>query len=167
MAKKLEIPCPLSRRGLPCELKLDYAMRGYAGILKGFLYAIREKYGAAAALEIYERVMKMDDRIKRLTKSILKIFKIEGNDCETIGQWFDIFWEHCGIEDIILERSKTINRPKITKCPWTTEPKDLRGWCITWCTIPAKTINPKATLERPKGMCAGDPYCEYVWKIEE
>ncbi len=70
-------------------------------------------------------------------------------------------------EYTILERSKTINRIKVTKCPWKTEPKDISDWVLIFNNIVNKTINPKATLERPKAMCAGDSYCEYVWKIEE
>ena len=30
---------------------------------------------------------------------------------------------------------------------------------IRFDNIVVKTINPKTTFERPKGMCAGDPYC--------
>ena len=160
-------PCPFPKRGLPCELKYDYAMRAYANIHRAYLYAIREKYGAAAALEIYERTCKMDDRVKRLTNTLLELFKIEGNDAETIGEWWDIFWELTGTEGILLERSKTINRIRITQCPWKIEVRDVSDWSLSFNNIVSKTINPKATLERPIGMCAGDSYCEYVWRIEE
>ena len=167
MAKKLQTPCSAPKRGLPCEIKLDYALGGYSGIVKAFLYVIREEYGAAAALKLKERVDRLDDRVKRFTNVLLKIFNIEGNDAETIGEWWDIFAELTGQEVTILERSKTIERRKITKCLWKTEPKDLFGWNFPFVNLVAKTINPKATVDRPKGMCAGDPYCEYVYKIEE
>jgi hypothetical protein len=58
MAKKLQTPCVAPKRGLPWELKYKYAMGGYTGIFKAFLYAIREEFGAASALKIYERVSK-------------------------------------------------------------------------------------------------------------
>jgi hypothetical protein len=168
MAKKLQTPCSAPKRGLPCEIKLDYALGGYAGIVKAFLYVIREEYGAAAALKIYARVNKIDDRIKRFVNTLLTIFKIEGNDCETIGQWLDVFAGLLtGQEVTILERSKTIERRKITKCLWKTEPKDLSDWNLPFVNLVAKTINPKATVDRPKGMCAGDPSCEYIYKVEE
>ena len=152
---------------LPWELKYDWAIRGYAGIFRGFMYAIREKYGAAAAVEMYERATKMDDRIKRLTLTLLNIFKIEGNDAETIAKFFDTFYALNGTEYTILEQSKTTRRVKVTQCPWKTEPTDISDWALIYHNIMTKTINSKATLERPKAMCAGDPYCEYVWKIEE
>jgi hypothetical protein len=155
------------KRVIPWELKYKYAMGGYAVMLKAFLYAIREKYGAAAVLEIYERISKMDDRVKNMTNSILTAFKLEGNDAETIGEWWDIWQDLIGQEVTILEQSKTIRRVKITKCPWVTEPEDISDWALIFTNIASKTINPKCTVERPKAMCAGDPYCEYIYKIEE
>ncbi len=152
---------------LPCEFKYDYAMRGYVNTLRAWLYVTREEYGAATALKLYEKVCKIDDRAKGLTNTILKIFKLEGNDVETIGQWFDIWFELCGMEYTWLELSKTRATAKITKCVWKTGYKDLSGWCSIWLNIIGETINPKATFEQPKRMCAGDPYCELVFKIEE
>lgn len=104
---------------------------------------------------------------KNITNTIRTIFKIEGNDMEAILKWFEIWWEFWGHEATILEFSKTIWRSKFTKCPWKTEYKDISDWALPFCNIVHKTINPKATVERPKAMCAGDPYCEYVTKIEE
>jgi hypothetical protein len=168
MAKKLQTPCAAPKRGIPWELKHDFAMRGYTSGMKGLIYAIREKYGAAVALELYETVTKMGNRAKNFTNTIRTIFKIEGNDAEAIGQIYDIWAELTGQEVIILERSKTVNRSKYTKCPWSTPvPKDISGWTLIWRKAITKTINPKATLERPKAMCAGDSYCEYIVKIEE
>ncbi len=167
MAKKLQTPCAAPKRGIPWELKYDFAMKGYTNLGKGYLYAIREKYGAAAALEMYEMVNKMGDRAKNFTNTIRTIFNLEGNDAETIGQFFDIWAELTDQEVIILERSKIVNRIKYIKCPYKTEPKDISDWCKIFGNIVNKTINPTAILERPKGMCAGDSYCEFVWRIED
>ncbi len=158
MAKKMAIPW---------KFKYEFAMGRWTSNLKAYLYAIREKYGPEAALEIYERTCKMNDRIKSFTNAVLKAFELEGNDAETIGKWWDIWHELTGTRGTILERSKTVCRFKVTKCPTKTEPKDISGWSITFVDLIGKAINPKATLERLKGMCAGDPYCEYVYKIEE
>ena len=147
---------------IPLELKYDYAIKGYTGLHKGYLYAIREECGAETALKVYERLCKMDDRIKNLTYFILTTFKLEGNDCVTIAKWWDIYQEIMGIEGTWLERSKTVARSKITKCPSKTVYKDISDWVLIFMNIVAKTINPKATVERLKGMCAGDPYCEYI-----
>jgi len=152
---------------IPWELKYKFAMGGWAAFIKAYQYAVREKYGADAALEMYERVCTMDARVKNFTKTILNVFKINGNDCATIGQWFDIWGELCGQEGPTLERSKTTSREKITKCPYKTEPRDISDWALIFTNIVINTINPKATVERPKAMCAGDPYCEYVYKLEE
>ena len=152
---------------IPWELKYDFAIRSNASVLKSLLYAIREEYGASATLKLYEKACQMDDRIKKLTNTIQTIFKLEGNDAETIGKWWDIWGELVGHEYTILERSKTISKVKYTKCPWKTEFKDISDWALSYTNIVGKTINPKAILERPKAMCAGDPYCEYVWRIEE
>jgi hypothetical protein len=158
MAKKIEIPW---------DLKYNFAMKGWASNHRGWLYAIREKYGADIAVKMYARLCHMGDRIKNFTNTIRTIFKIEGNDADTIGKWHDIWWELSGTEYTILERSKTIHRAKITKCPWKTEPKDISNFSLSFENIAVKTINPKANVERPKGMCDGDPYCEYIHKIEE
>ena len=40
-------------------------------------------------------------------------------------------------------------------------------WALNFVNIVGKTINPKAIVERPKAMCAGDLYCEYVYNIKE
>ena len=109
----------------------------------------------------------MDDRVKNLTNTLLTIFKLEGNDVETIAKWWDIYGTLCGHEASWLERSETIARGKITKCIWKTEPKDLSDKCIIISGMINQALNLKATNERLKGMCAGDPYCEYVTKIEE
>ena len=158
MAKKMVIPW---------ELKYKFAMGAYASGWKGWLYSVREECGAATTLKIYERLQKLDDRIKNITETILKVFELEGNDCETIATWFDIWSELCGFEYTLPERSKTISRWKVTKCPFKTEPKDISSWALIFVNLVAKTINPKATVERPIGMCAGDSYCEYFMKIEE
>ncbi len=168
MVKKWDTPCPMPKRGLPCEFKYDWAIRGYANILRAFLYAIREEYGADAAVRIKERIDNMSDRVKEgFVKPILEIFKIDGDDAETIGAVFDVWGEVCGQEGVILERSETVNRIKYTKCPWKTEPKDLSGWCNSFNIIVGKTVTPKVAFEPIKLMCAGDPHCEFVWKIEE
>ena len=153
MAKKVAIPW---------ELKYKFAMGGYASGYKGWLYTVREEYGATAALKLYERVCKREDRIKNFTKSILTIFKIENNDAEAIGEWFDIWSELCG-----QELSKTNDSVKVIKCRWKTGYKDLSDWCNIWQKLVVKTINPMANIERIKAMCAGDPYCEFITKIEE
>jgi hypothetical protein len=159
MAKKVVIPW---------ELKADFRLRAWSSILKGFLYAIREEYGADASLKLYENVSKMGDRYKNLTNTIKTIFKIEGNDAKTIGEWFDIWLELIGSEYTILERSKTINRNRITKCPFKTGYEDISNWDFKYFVNPiVKTLNPKATIEQTKNMCAGDPYCAFVTRIEE
>ena len=155
------------KRVIPWELKYKFAMGGWAAYLKAYHYAIREEFGADAVLKMYERVCKIDDRVKNFTKTILNVFNIEGNDAETIANFFDIWYELGGFEYDDLERSKTISRVKITKCPYKTEPKDISNWCKIFGNIVAKSVNTRASAERPKGMCAGDPYCEYVWKIDE
>ena len=152
---------------IPWETKYKFAMGGYSGAVKGFLELIREEYGAAAALKIFEKYVNKDDRVKNLTNIILTAFKLEGNVAETIGKWFDIWLEICGAEYTTLERSKTINRIKVTACPFKTESKDISNWEPIFSNIVVKTINPKAALELTKTMCAGDPYCEVVHKIEE
>ena len=167
MAKKLPVPCSAPKRGLPCEIKYDYAMGGYTGILRGFFYAIREEYGAAAALKIYEKVCKMDDRIKNLVNRILTIFKVDGNDAEAIAECWNIWCELASFKHTWIERSKTIARAKITECLFKTQPKDISNWCKIFGNLIGKSVNTRAYIERPKRMCAGDPYCEYVWKIEE
>jgi len=158
MAKKISIPAEFI-----CEL----AIGGWATTLKGFMYVVREKFDATTALELIERYFKRDDRIKNLTKFIKDVFRIEGNDAEAWAQWWDIWCEIFGIETTWLERSTTVARNKNSKCPWKTGYKDISDWCEIWTNIVYTTINPKATLERPKAMCAGDPYCEYVFKLEE
>ena len=152
---------------IPWELKADFRLNGWTSIFKGFMYEIQEKYGAAEAIEMYERICKRDDRIKNLTNFFLTTFKIEGNDCETIAKWHDIWHELCDFEWTWPERSNTIARCKITKCPWKLVPKELNNHSFGFQNIVVKTINPKASFERPKGMCKGDPFCEYIWKIEE
>ena len=166
VAKKLETPCAAPKRGIPWEQKY-YFLGGSMDFLEEVIYAIREKYGAAATLEIAEMVMKMDDRAKTLTNTIRTIFKIEGNDAETLGKWLDIFYGLVGYEFTILELSKTLTRIKCTKCPHKLKYKDIADFGLIFDTQIAKSINPKFTVERPKGMCAGDPYCEYVYKLEE
>jgi hypothetical protein len=109
----------------------------------------------------------MDDRIPNFVKTVQQIFNLEGNDVETIAEWWEIWWELVGIEATILEQSKTFSRTKYTKCPYKTEPKDINNWCKLFGNIVTKTLNPKATLERHKGMCAGDSHCEFLLKIEE
>jgi len=152
---------------IPLLLKHEFALRAYTSLIKGFLYAIREKYGANAALEVYERVCTMDDRIRNMTNSLLDVFQLKGNDAKTIANWFNVWFELTGFEYATLESSNKMSRIKITKCPFKTEPEDISDWPKIFTIITTKTINPKATFERPKGMCAGDSYCEYVWKIEE
>jgi hypothetical protein len=142
-------------------------MSGWANSQKGWFYSTREKYGAQVALEIYEKVQLIDDRVKTLTNTILTTFSLEGNDAETIGKAIDILDEITRTEYNILERSSTINRRKVTQCPFKTGYEDVSEWPLIFFNIVSKTINPKATLERPKGMCAGDSYCEYVWKLDE
>ena len=152
---------------IPWELKYNYMKGMVTTLFKSVMYEYREKHGAAAALEFYEGVWKRDDRVKNLTTTIKDVFKIEGNDIVAIKKWYDIFLELQGIEGTTLEQSKTLWRNRINKCAWQTDPKDISDWILIFMNIVVKTINPKATVERPKGICAGDPYCEYIYKLEE
>jgi len=153
---------------IPMEAKYQFSIGGWADTAhRGWLYALREKYGAAAALENFERVCNEGDRVKMLTTTILTIFNPKGNDAETIGEVLDIWDELIGYESSILERSPTINRRKVIKCPFKTGYKDISEWNLPFINILTKTINPKATVERPKGLCAGDPNCEFIFTIEE
>jgi hypothetical protein len=168
MAKNSELTYPAPKRGLPWELKFKFAQGQLTTLFKGIMNEIREKYGAAAALEIAEKVWKRENRVKKMVQTLKDVFRIEGNDIGAIQKWWEVYWELVGQEVTILEQSKTFTRSKITKCPWSTpEPKDINDWEKIFNSIVSKTINPKITVERPKAMCAGDPYCEYVWKIEE
>ena len=151
---------------VPWELKYKFVRGMLTTLFKGFMYEIREECGAATTLKIYENLNKRDDRIKNVTKNIKEVFKIEGNDAETIAKWIDIWDELVGVEGNWLERSKTIAGIKVTKCPFKTVYKDVSDWCRIWQNIVVKTINNKVTSKRPQSMCAGDPYCEYISKIE-
>ena len=168
MSKNKETPYPAPKRGLPWELKYKFVRGQMTTLFKGFMYAIREECGAATALKLAEKIWKIDNRVKKMVHTFLNVFKIEGNDLETVGEFWNIYWEITGIEATILEDTKTYSRIKITECPWSTpDPKDISDWCIIWADTVNKSINPKITNERLKGMCAGDPYCEYVTKMEE
>ena len=168
MAKNKDTPFPAPKIGLPLELKYKYVRGMMTTLFKGIMYVIREKFGAATALEIAEGFWRYDDRIPKMTRNLKNIFKIEGNDPEAILKWWNLYFEHVGIEATWLEVNKTFIRWKVTECPWSTpDPKDISGWCEIFCNIVDKTINPKAIHERPKGMCAGDPYCEHITRIEE
>jgi hypothetical protein len=112
-------------------------------------------------------VLKSGDRVKNVAKLIQKIFNLNGNDCETIGEVLDVWDELCGYESAILERSPTINRRKVTKCPWKVKYKDIGNYAWYFKDQMGKGVNPKATLELQKKMCAGDSYCDYIWRIEE
>jgi hypothetical protein len=166
MRIKEEVESMTKKMGIPWELKYKYAKGAWTTLLKGLLNEIREKYGAAAALEIYENFSKRYDRTKNMTKDIKDVFKIEGNDAETLAKWHDIWWDLTETEGNWLERSKSISRCKVDKCPLIQPHKDIGDVSIIFENVVVKTINPKATIERPKAMCKGDPYCEYVWKIE-
>jgi hypothetical protein len=152
---------------IPWELKYKFVRGMLTTLFKGFMYLIREKFGAATALEIHEQINKMDDRIQNMTDTLRNVFNIEGNDAEAITKWYDIFNELIGIEYSVLERSKTIARRRIIKCPWATEPKDISDWCFNLQRIIYNSINPKAIIERPIAMCSGDPYCEFITRLEE
>jgi len=84
MAKKMEIPYPAPKRGLPWELKYKFVSGMLTTLFKGFMYVIREKFGAATALELAERMWKFDDRLKNMTNTLKDIFNIEGNDIEAL-----------------------------------------------------------------------------------
>ena len=167
MAKKTDTPYPAPKMGIPWELKCKFARGQLTTLFKGVLYLLHERFGAAIALEMAEDFWKYKDRIKNMANTLKDVFKIEGNDMETIMKWWDIWYEIAGMESTVLEQSKTFSRNKITKCPWKTESKDIADWDMIFSNIVYKTINPKATIEKLKGMCAGDSYCEFVSKIEE
>jgi hypothetical protein len=169
MAKKLETPYPMHKRGIPWEFKYRFVRGQQITLLKGFMRAIRTKFDAATAFEIYKMVGTTDERNKKMTTTLRDVFKIKGNDIEAMMTWWEIFYELLGIEATWLEVTNKIARYKVTVCPWSTpDPEDISGgYCFIFEDFVNKIINPKATTERPKGMCAGDPYCEYIYKIEE
>ena len=159
MAKKMPIPW---------ELKYNFVKGMVTTLFKSVMYEYRAKHGAAAALEFYEGVWKREDRVKNLTNVIRDVFKIDGNDIEALQTWWKIYNDLLGMHFTILELSKTHSRVRYpTGCAWATEPEDISDWCFIFSKIINTTINPNATMERVKGICEGDPYCEYVWRIEE
>ena len=168
MSRKAETPYPAPKIGLPWELKCKFARGQVTTLFKGFMHVIREKFGAAIALEIAEGVWKYKDRMKNMINTIKDVFKIEGNDIEAIINWWNIWFEHTGIEATWLEVTDKSARWKINVCPWNSpDPEDLSGWCEIFCNTIEKIINPKVIHERPVGMCSGDPYCEHITRIEE
>jgi hypothetical protein len=168
MSKNTETPFPASKRGLPWELKCKFARGQLTTLFKGIMNEIREKFGAAAALEIAEKVWKREERVKKMVHTLKDVFKIEGNDLEANLLWWNLYYELTGMEAAYLEVNKSSTKTKITNCPWSTQdPKDISGWCIIYANIINKAFNSKFTNERLKGMCAGDPYCEFILKIEE
>ena len=103
-----------------------------------------------------------------MTTTLKEVFKIEGNDMEAIIKWFEIWRELMGVESTIFEQSeKSFRSRNPTGCAWQTDPKDISEWQLNFTNIILKTLNPKVTVERPKAMCEGDPYCEYVYTLEE
>jgi hypothetical protein len=152
---------------IPCEFRCELAIKGWTSMIKGFMYVIRERHEAAETYACVEKFFEMDDRMKNLTNFLKTVFKIEGNDAETIIDWLVVWYELLGFEYDVLERSKTINRHRVFQCPFKTRYKDIGEWCTIWTDFVYRTINPRATHKRPKGMCAGDPYCEIITKIEE
>ena len=159
MAKKIAIPW---------ELKYKFVKGMLTTVFKGFIYEIREECGAATTLKIYENIQRRDDRAKKAAKTIKEVFKIEGNDIEAIQRWWEIYWELLEIQGIVVELSKTYARVRFPMgCAWKTDPKDIKDWFLILGNIFTKALNPKAKLERIKGMCDGDSFCEYVTTIEE
>ena len=153
---------------IPWELKYKFIKGMLTTVFKGFMYEIREECGAAMTLKIYENIQKRDDRAKKAAKTIKEVFKIEGNDIEAINKWWDIWNEIIGNENTIIEQSETFSKTRFPMgCAWKTVPKDIKDWFLILGNIFTKTLNPKAKLERIKGMCDGDSYCEYVTTIEE
>ncbi|WP_287584188.1 hypothetical protein [Candidatus Borrarchaeum sp.] len=152
---------------IPWELKYKYARGMLTTLFKGFMYVIRERHGAAEALEIHQLVNKMDNRIQNMIRTLKDVFKIEENDIKALRSVWEIYLDLTGIISTTLEQSEKLWRHKITTCAWVTEPKDLSDWCYNYCSLMNKFINPKTTLERPKAMCTGDSECEFVVKIEE
>ena len=156
------------KMAIPWELKFNFIKGQLTTLFKNVFYAYRERFGAEAALEFFENAAwKRADRVKKMSNILKEVFKVEGNDAEAIAKWREIYWELNGTDYTWLERSKTIARTKITKCPWKTVYKDISDWDLSWYNIVLNTINPKATVERPKSMCAGDSHCEIVTTIEE
>ena len=153
---------------IPWELKYKFVKGMLTTVFKGFMYEIREEFGAATALKIYEKFNKKYDRIRNMTNNIKDVFKIEGNDIEAIEKWWDIWNEILGNQCTTIELSRTFLKTRLpTGCAWKTDPKDIKDWFLILGTIVNKTLNPKATFERIKGMCDGDSYCEYVTTIEK
>jgi hypothetical protein len=156
------------KMAIPWELKYKFAHGGWTSLFKGVMYEYRERFGAEAALDFFVKAAwKRADRVKNMSNILKEVFKVEGNDAEAIAKWREIYWEIIGTDYTWLERSKTLCRVKITKCAWQTELKDISDWAVIYNSIIVKNINPKATVERPKAMCAGDPHCEYIYRIEE
>ena len=153
---------------IPWELKYKYVKGMLTTLFKGFLYEIREEFGAATALKIYEKFNKKYDRIRNMTNNIKDVFKIEGNDIEALATTFEIWFELTGWEVIWYDQSeKSIKFKCPFGCAWLTKPEDLSEWFLIIANTFAKSINPKAIIERTMGMCAGDSSCEYIIKIEE
>lgn len=47
---------------------------------------------------------------------------------------------------------------------------ELRGACAVctvWAEEGAKAVIPKVTVKRTKAMPWGDPYCEFIWELNE
>ena len=153
---------------IPWELKYNFIKGMLTTFFKGVIYEFRKRFGGVATLEFVESVWKREDRVKKMTTTLKDVFKIEGNNIETLQTWWKIYNELLGMNFTILELSKTHSRVRYpTGCAWVTEPEDISDWFFIFSNIINTTINPKATMERVKGICEGEPYCEYVWKIEE
>ena len=81
-------------------------------------------------------------------------------------------WEYERVEE---SKERTVIRT--TKCAWWEGYKELavdhtlrtcdKGGCHTWVVGGLNAINPKLTFKLTKALPRGDPYCEYIFRIEE
>jgi hypothetical protein len=77
-----------------------------------------------------------------------------------------------GFETVEASAEKTVLRS--TKCPWWSRAQEMgisEDMCSlgdpAWSDALAKSLNPKVTVRLTKAMPRGDPYCEWVYELEE
>ena len=133
--------------------------------------AIYRRYGKKGLKVVYEVT---SDSAKKYVIMALKNYNLKGNDARTAGGYYRIYHKIIFGNDleIIKDTPKKVIVRNSGFCPLSTNPQEelTPGICLNTMgheNRACKIINPKLKFSIPYLRSAGDPYCEYVFELED
>jgi len=159
---------------VPAETRWAIATQALTGAVVATANVLLDVVGQERFNEIWKQIWAGSGKA---SKQVTDVLGLAGDDAKSVAETIQLvatvaMGPEFKLETVEATAEKAVVR--CTGCPWWNRFKELgisEGFCpvadLAYCDALAKSLNPKVTVSLPKAMPRGDPYCEWVYELQE